>query len=36
MESIEEYELKTTVRKALGAAPEGMCVGISDYSAWLK
>ena len=27
------YELTTTVRKAIGAAPEGMCVGISDYSA---
>lgn len=27
------YEITTTVRKALGAAPEGMCVGISDYSA---
>lgn len=27
------YELTTTVRKALGAAPPGMCVGISDYSA---
>lgn len=27
------YELTTTVRKALGAAPEGMCIGISDYSA---
>jgi len=26
------YELTTTVRKALGAAPEGMCVGISDYA----
>lgn len=26
------YELTTTVRKAIGAAPEGMCVGISDYS----
>jgi len=27
------YQLTTTVRKALGAAPPGMCVGISDYSA---
>ena len=27
------YKLTTTVRKAIGAAPEGMCVGISDYSA---
>lgn len=27
------YKLTTTVRKALGAAPPGMCVGISDYSA---
>jgi len=27
------YSIKTTVRKALGAAPPGMCVGISDYSA---
>jgi len=27
------YSITTTVRKALGAAPEGMCVGISDYSA---
>lgn len=27
------YEITTTVRKAIGAAPEGMCVGISDYSA---
>lgn len=26
------YEITTTVRKALGAAPESMCVGISDYS----
>ena len=26
------FELTTTVRKALGAAPEGMCVGISDFS----
>ena len=27
------YEITTTVRKALGAAPKGMCVGISDYAA---
>lgn len=26
------YKLKTTVRRAIGAAPEGMCTGISDYS----
>jgi hypothetical protein len=28
-----KYQITTTVRKALGAAPEGMCVGISDYAA---
>ena len=27
------YDLSTTVRRAIGAAPEGMCTGISDYSA---
>lgn len=27
------YKKKTTVRHALGYAPEGMCVGISDYAA---
>lgn len=27
------YEITTTVRKAIGAAPKDMCVGISDYSA---
>jgi len=27
------YKKKTTVRHALGPAPKGMCVGISDYSA---
>ena len=30
------YKLTTTVRKALGATPEGMCIGISDYSAQLN
>ena len=30
---MENYKIKTTVRRALGAAPEGMCVGIADYSA---
>lgn len=27
------YKIKTTVRRALGAAPPGMSVGIADYSA---
>ena len=27
------YKIKTTIRRALGAAPPGMCVGIADYSA---
>ena len=27
------YKLKTTVRKAIGTAPDGMCVCVSDYAA---
>lgn len=30
---MKTYKVKTTVRRALGAAPPGMCVGIADYSA---
>lgn len=30
---MNRYKEKTTIRRAIGAAPPGMCIGISDYSA---